>query len=288
MTRRTAWKSGTPEAALLSGATVVDPRAGLHGELDVHISDGKIVSVSEAGTAEVQADCQVIDCSGQILMPAFTDPHVHFRTPGQEHKETISSGTAAAAAGGYCLVLAMPNTTPTVDGAEILRGILARAEQEALIPMGQLGAITKGLGGLELTEMAQMTEAGAAGFTDDGIPVTDAGVLRKALRYQQVTGAVIALHEEDPSLSLGAPLNEGLVSAKLGLRGQPGVAESTMISRDCELAELENAVIHVQHVSSGGSVRVIREAKARGVKVTAEASPHHLLLTDEACSTLDS
>lgn len=288
MTRRTAWKSGTPEAALLSGATVVDPRAGLHGELDVHISDGKIVSVSEAGTAEVPADCQVIDCSGQILMPAFTDPHVHFRTPGQEHKETISSGTAAAAAGGYCLVLAMPNTTPTVDGAEILRGILARAEQEAVIPMGQLGAITKGLGGLELTEMAQMTEAGAAGFTDDGIPVTDAGVLRKALRYQQVTGAVIALHEEDPSLSLGAPLNEGLVSAKLGLRGQPGVAESTMISRDCELAELENAVIHVQHVSSGGSVRVIREAKARGVKVTAEASPHHLLLTDEACSTLDS
>jgi len=287
MTPKAAWKGGPQTDVLISGARVVDPRSGLDEDLDVLIRAGVVAAAGVIGSLDA-GSASVIDGAGKILMPAFTDPHVHFRTPGQEHKETISTGTAAAAAGGYCLVLAMPNTTPSVDNPELLRGVLARASEEAVIPMGQMGAITKGLGGDELTEMAGMAEAGAAGFTDDGMPVTDAGVLRRAFRYQKVAGGVLALHEEDHQLSMGASLNEGLVSARLGLRGQPGIAEATMILRDIEIADLEAAKIHVQHVSTAASVRAIRDARKRGVEVTAEASPHHLLLSDEACSTLDS
>lgn len=222
-----------------------------------------------------------------LVMPAFTDPHVHLRTPGQEGKETIATGTAAGAAGGYSQLIAMPNTSPAIDGPDILRGVLARAEAEAVIPTGQMGAITLGLAGDALTEMDLMHDAGAVGLTDDGMPVANAGVLRKALRYQSLVGLTIALHEEDTSLSLGAPMNEGEVSARLGLRGQTGLAESTMIARDCAIAEAEGARIHIQHVSDSRSIEAIREAKQRGLDVTAEASPHHLLLTEGACSTLD-
>ena len=287
MSNRSAWKGGAAANLIIRGAHVVDPRASLDEIADVAVTDGQIVEIAESLSGKFESHSEV-NAQGMILMPAFTDPHVHFRTPGQEHKETIATGTQAAAAGGYCLVLAMPNTTPSVDNPELLRGVLARAAEEAVIPMGQMGAITKGLGGEELTEMAGMAEAGAAGFTDDGMPVADAGVLRRAFRYQKAAGGVLALHEEDHSLSMGASLNEGLVSARLGLRGQPGIAEATMILRDIEIADLEDSLIHVQHVSTAASVRAIRDAQARGVKVTAEASPHHLLLSDEACSTLDS
>jgi dihydroorotase len=287
MTGRAAWRGGPQVEVLFTGARVLDPRADLDGEMDVLIMNGLVAGVGEVGSLD-SGSATVVDGTGKILMPAFTDPHVHLRTPGQEHKETIGSGTAAAAAGGYCLVLAMPNTTPSVDNPEILRGVLSRASEEAVVPMGQMGAITKGLAGDELTEMAGMAEAGAAGFTDDGMPVAKAGVLRRAFRYQKAAGGVLALHEEDHELSIGASLNEGLVSARLGLRGQPGIAEATMILRDLEIADLEQAKIHIQHVSTAASVRAIRDARSRGVEVTAEASPHHLLLSDEACSTLDS
>ncbi len=287
MSPKAAWKGGEEAELLIRGALVVDPRTDLEGAHDVRVSQGQIAEIAEKGSMP-EAAARTVEADGMVLMPAFTDPHVHFRTPGQEHKETIATGTAAAAAGGYCLVLAMPNTTPAIDNPELLRGVLARAAEEAIVPMGQMGAITKGLGGDELTEMAGMAEAGASGFTDDGLPVADAGVLRRAFRYQAAAGGVLALHEEDHSLSMGASLNEGLVSARLGLRGQPGIAEAVMILRDLEIADLEAARVHVQHVSTAASVRAIRDAKARGVAVTAEASPHHLLLTDEACSTLDS
>lgn len=285
MTPRLAWMGGDRGSFAFRSARVVDPREGVDSVVDVVVEGGTIAAVGPGAAAGFEGE--VRECEGIFLMPAFTDPHVHFRTPGQEHKETIATGTASAAAGGYCLVLAMPNTTPVIDTPEILEGLLARAEREAVIPMGQLGAITRGLAGAELTEMDSMKAAGAAGFTDDGMPVVDAGVLRRALRYQELVGLTLALHEEDPSLSLGASLNEGLVSARLGLRGATGLSESTMVARDCLIAGCESARIHLQHLSDAGSVDAVRAAKARGVLVTAEASPHHLLLTDEACAGLD-
>jgi len=288
MNGRFGWKGGTPANVLITGARVVDPRENLDQPMDVLVADGIMTQIAAAGSITAGDSTITFQANGGILMPAFTDPHIHLRTPGQEHKETIASGTMAAAAGGYCLVIAMPNTSPVIDGPDLLRGILARANETAVIPMAQTGAITRDLAGTELTEMATMMDTGAAGFTDDGIAVRDAGVLRRALRYQAVAGGVIALHEEDTALSMGAPINEGVVSARLGLRGQPGSAESTMIARDCALARMENAAIHIQHVSTYESVEVIRREKAQGTKVTAEASPHHLLLTEEACSTLDS
>jgi dihydroorotase len=182
----------------------------------------------------------------------------------------------------------MPNTVPTVDGPEILEGVLARMRNEAVIPTGQMGAVTRGLKGSELTEMDMMTSVGAAGFTDDGMPIADSGIFRKALRYQQLTGLPIALHEEDRSLSLGASINEGSVSARLGLVGGTGLSESVMIARDLLIAANEGAAIHLQHLSDARSVEAVRLAKQHGVTVTAEASPHHLLLTEEACGSLDS
>ncbi|MEI7888943.1 MAG: dihydroorotase [Actinomycetes bacterium] len=288
MNARFGWKGGVPANVLITGGRVVDSRQNLDVQLDVLVTDGVITEVGPVGTITAGDSTTTVNADNGILMPAFTDPHIHLRTPGQEHKETIATGTKAAAAGGYCLVIAMPNTSPVIDGPDLLRGILARASETAVIPMAQTGAITRDLAGTELTEMATMMETGAAGFTDDGIAVRDAGVFRRALRYQAVAGGVIALHEEDPALSMGAPLNEGVISARLGLRGQPGSAESTMIARDCALARMEDAAIHIQHVSTYESVEVIRREKAQGTKVTAEASPHHLLLTEEACSTLDS
>ena len=285
MSGRLEWKGGDPARVVIRAARVVDPRTDLDQVLDVVVEDGLIAAVdTNAGGRE---GFDVVEAEGMLLLPAFTDPHVHFRTPGQEHKETLATGTAAAAAGGYCQVLCMPNTKPVIDSPELLVGLLARAREEAVIPMGQLGAVTVGLAGTELTEMDSMREAGAFGFTDDGMPIADAGVMRRALRYQQLAGAVIALHEEEPTLSMGASINEGTVSARLGLRGGSGMSEVSMVLRDCMLAENEGARIHLQHLSDARSVDAVRLAKSRGVLVTAEASPHHLLLTEEACESLD-
>ncbi len=285
MSGRLEWRGGPESDVLITGARVVDPRTSLDEVLDVRVSGGAIREVG-VGLAPNETEERVV-ADGMILMPAFTDPHVHLRTPGQEHKETISTGTAAGAAGGYCQLIAMPNTSPTVDSPEILEGVLSRMRSEAVIPTGQMGAVTRGLKGTELTEMDMMTSVGAAGFTDDGMPIADSGIFRKALRYQQVTGLPIALHEEDRSLSLGASLNEGVVSARLGLVGGTGLSESVMIARDVLIAANEGASIHLQHLSDARSVDALRAAKEKGVNVTAEASPHHLLLTEESCASLD-
>ncbi len=170
------------------------------------------------------------------MFPGFVDPHVHLRTPGQEYKEDLDTGTAAAAAGGYCAVVAMPNTTPTVDSAAVLGSLIERAQREARVPVGFLASITRGLAGEELTEMAELRDLGAIGFTDDGKPVVSAGMLRKALQYQRLCGGIVALHEEDPALSVDGVMHEGAVSARLGLAGIPSVSESTMIARDSSLA----------------------------------------------------
>ncbi len=212
---------------------------------------------------------------------------MHLRTPGREDEEDLDTGTHAAAAGGYCAILAMPNTDPVVDTAPVLGALRERARAEARIPTGFTAAITRGQRGEDLTEMAELADAGAFAFTDDGLPVRSAGVMRQALQYQRLAGRTLALHEEEPSLSRGAPMHEGAASAALGLAGTPSVAESTMVARDVLLARHEEGRIHVQHVSARESVEAIERGLADGAQVTAEASPHHLLLTEDDVRPLD-
>ena len=222
-----------------------------------------------------------------MLAPGFVDPHVHLRTPGREDEEDIASGTKAAAAGGYCAILAMPNTDPVVDSAAVLGALVEQAKSAAAVPVGFLASISKGQDGEQLTEMIELAEAGAAGFTDDGRPVVSASLLRRALQYVGVAGGRVALHEEDPSLSNGGHMHEGPVSAELGLGGWPSVAESTMVARDLALAAYEQRPLHLLHVSARESVEELRRARAAGIDATAEVTPHHLCLTDEAVRSLD-
>jgi dihydroorotase len=274
-----------PATVLLRGARLLDPRAGLDSSADLLIRDGVISEIGEELDAPPQAE--VIDVAGLHAFPAFVDPHVHLRTPGREDEEDLDSGTRAAAAGGYCAILAQPNTEPVVDSAPVLRSLRERARVEARIPTGFLAAITVGQRGEQLTEMAELAEAGAAAFTDDGLPVRSAGVMRQALQYQRLAGRLLALHEEDPSLSGEGVMHEGEVSALLGLAGIPSVSESVQVARDCALAAYEEGRIHIQHVSARETLEVLERAKAAGTQVTAEATPHHLLLTHEAVQSLD-
>jgi len=267
---------------------VLDPRSGLHEAHDILIRDGRIAEIGPPGALPVSELTDSVDATGRHAFPGFVDPHVHLRTPGHEYKEDIDSGTAAAAAGGFCAVLAMPNTDPTVDNAAVLGSLVERARREARIPVGFLASITRGLAGDELTEMADLRDAGAVGFTDDGRPVVSAGMLRKALQYQRLAGGVVALHEEDPALSGDGVMHEGAVSARLGLAGIPSVSESTMVARDGALALHEDARVHFQHLSCVESVQALAAARQAGARVSGEVCPHHLTLTDEAVLTLDS
>ena len=274
---------GPPAELLLRDVHVLDPRAGIDRRLDVSVRAGVIAELAEAGAAAAEAAGEVIDGEGRLrLLPAFFDPHVHLRTPGQEHKEDLDSGTRAAAAGGYCGVIAMPNTDPVLDSAPLLRSVRDAAARDARIPVGFLAAVTRGLQGEQLSEMAELRQEGALGFSDDGEPVESAGMLCKALQYQRLCGGVLALHEEDRSLSRNGVMHEGAISAALGLDGIPTVAESTMVARDAELAGYEGARVHFQHLSCAASAEAVAAAKARGWRVSAEVAPHHLLLTDEA------
>jgi dihydroorotase len=273
---------------LIRGAHVLDPRSELDEPHDILIRDGQIAELGSPGSLPAPEDGEVFDATGKHAFPGFVDPHVHLRTPGQEYKEDIESGTAAAAAGGFCAVIAMPNTDPVVDDPAILGSLIDRAGRSARVPVGFLASVTRGLDGDELTEMAALADAGALGFTDDGKPVVSAGMLRKALAYQRLCGGVIALHEEDPSLSRDGVMHEGAVSARLGLAGIPSVSESTMVARDGALARYEGARVHFQHLSAAESVQALDHAKQAGVRVTGEVTPHHLTLTDDLVRTLDS
>jgi dihydroorotase len=280
-----------PRAELLiRAAHVVDPRADLDGPHDVLVRDGEIAQLGAPHSLSAPVGAETVDGSARHLFPAFVDPHVHLRTPGQEYKEDIVTGTAAAAAGGFCAVVAMPNTSPTVDTAAVVESLVAQARAQARIPTGFLAAVTRGLQGQELTEMAELRDAGAIGFTDDGKPVVSAGMLRKALQYQRLAGGIIALHEEDPALSGAGVMHEGAVSARLGMAGIPSVSESTMVARDAALARYEDARVHFQHLSCAESVHALAAAKQADPPgwVSGEASPHHLTLTDEAVLGLDS
>jgi dihydroorotase len=277
-----------PVDLLIRAAHALDPRTGLDEPQDILIRGGRLAELGAPGTLPDPEDGEVFDAAGKHVFPGFVDPHVHLRAPGQEYKEDLATGTAAAAAGGFCAVIAMPNTDPVVDDPSILGSLIERARQEARVPVGFLATITRGLGGQELTEMAALADAGALGFTDDGKPVVSAGVLRKALEYQRLCGGVIALHEEDPALSRDGVMHEGAVSARLGLAGIPSVSESTMIARDAGLARYEDARMHFQHLSAVESVEALAHAKAAGARVSAEVTPHHLTLTDDLVRTLDS
>ena len=266
--------NGRADSLVLEGR-VVDPRQGIDEALRITVADGVIAAIEPGAPGEV------------VVAPAFVDPHVHLRTPGREDEETIRSGSEAAAAGGYCAILAMPNTEPVVDSAAVLGALLARARSEAVVPTGFLAAISKGQRGEELTEMAELASTGAAGFSDDGRPVASAGLMRKALRYAGLTELRLALHCEEPALSRGGHAHEGRVSAELGLGPYPSVAESVMVERDLSLARVEKESIHLQHLSARESVAALDRALEEGVAVTAEVTPHHLVLTDEAVRSLD-
>jgi dihydroorotase len=276
-----------PALLLVRGARLLDPRAGIDKAGDVLVRDGRVAELGEAGGLEAPEGAEVVDAEGLHAFPAFVDPHVHLRVPGREDEEDIDSGSRAAAAGGFCAILAMPNTDPVVDSAPVLRSLRDRARADARVPTGFLAAITKGQEGRQLTEMAELADAGAVGFTDDGLPVEDAGVLRKTIQYQRLSGGLLALHEEDRSLSGEGVMHEGDISALLGLAGIPSVSESTMIARDAELAAYEGGRIHIQHLSARESVVAVERAKATGTAITAEVTPHHLLLTDQAVRSLD-
>jgi dihydroorotase len=269
---------------VIRGARVVDPVEGTDATIDVRIDNGVIAQLGESLDTN---EHRVIDAHGLILAPAFVDPHVHLRTPGREDEETISSGTAAAAAGGYCAILAVPNTEPVVDDADVLRGLRARAAEEAHVPVGFMAAVTKGQAGAELTEMGALADAGAAAFTDDGRPVASAGVMRRALQYNAITGRTIAVHCEEATLTSGGHAHAGTVAAELGLAGWPSLGESLMVARDIDLARDTGRPVHLMHVSARESVEHLRRAHELGVQATGEVTPHHLCLTDEAVRTLD-
>jgi dihydroorotase len=277
-----------PAELLLRGAHAMDPNLALDGRHDVLVREGEIAEIGAPGSIEAPPGAQVVDAEGKHLFPAFVDPHVHLRSPGQEHKEDLETGTRAAAAGGYCAVVAMPNTEPVLDQPALLRGMLMAAGRDARIPVGFMAAISIGSAGAQLTEMSELRELGAIGFTDDGRPVANAGLLRQALRYQLLCGGVLALHEEDPALSGAGVMHEGAVSVELGLAGIPSISESTTIARDALIAEHERGRVHFQHLSVRRSVELLAAARDRGARVSGEVTPHHLLLTDEDVRTLDS
>jgi dihydroorotase len=279
------WASEQQKAnVVLRGARVVDPAEGIDATLDVRIDEGVIAAVGEH--LETNAH-RVVDATALVLAPAFVDPHVHLRTPGREDEETIASGTAAAAAGGYCAILAMPNTEPVVDSAATFGALVETAKSEACLPVGFLASITRGQAGEELTEMGELADAGAVAFSDDGVPVSSAGLMRRALQYASITGRPLALHCEEPSLSRGGHVHEGAVAAEFGFTAYPSVGESVMVERDLALAAFEEQPLHLLHLSAAESVAALRRARERGVRASGEVTPHHLVLTDEAVRSLD-
>ncbi len=272
---------------LFSEVRLIDPATGVDRMGDLLVREGVIERIGEPGTLEAGDGIESVESAGMCILPGFVDPHVHLRTPGREDTEDIETGTRAAAAGGFCLVLAIPNTEPVVDNVSVLTSLMDRATLEARVPVGFMAAITRCQEGKELSEMADLSRAGAVGFTDDGAPIVDAGMLRLALQYQKLSGGVLALHEEDPTLSKDGVMHEGSMSAMLGLAGIPSISESTTIQRDASIAEYEDGRCHIMHVSSALSVDAIEIAKRRGAKVTAEVTPHHLTLSEEDVRSLD-
>jgi len=270
---------------LIKGGRVVDPANGLDGVADVLVTDGRIAKVGRG--LKAPEGTHVVTATDQIVCPGLIDIHVHLREPGFEYKETIASGTRGAAAGGFTAVACMANTLPVNDNRSVTDYILAKARVEGVVRVYPIGAVTRGLKGKELAEMAELAEAGCVAFSDDGQCVMNAEIYRRAMEYALPFGAPIISHAEDEHLAHRGAMHEGFVSTELGLLGQPAAAEEVMVARDILLAELTGAHVHIAHLSTAGAVRLVREGKARGVRVTAEVTPHHLVLTDDAVREYD-
>jgi dihydroorotase len=265
---------------VIRGGRVVDPSQKMDAVVDVLLADGVVARVGERLDAPEGAE--TIDASGLVVTPGLIDVHVHLREPGQEHKETIQSGARAAAAGGFTSVVCMPNTDPPIDSPATVGYVMAAGLRAGGARVFPTGCITVGQAGEQLTEFGELVDAGAVAVTDDGRPVSGAGMLRMALEYALAFGIPVAVHEEELTLSRGGSMNEGIIATRLGLTGIPNEAEDVMIARDLMLAELTGGRLHVQHVSTRRGVQLIREARSRGVRVTAEGTPHHFTLTDAA------
>jgi len=268
---------------LLKGGWLVDPTQNLDGPLDLLIKNGR---VAELGVKVPDKGVDVVDVGGCVVCPGFIDMHVHLREPGFEQKETIASGSRAAAAGGFTAVCAMPNTSPVNDEASVTRLILDRA-REAPVRVYPIGAITRGLAGQELSEYGDLKEAGCVGLSDDGHPVASAMMMRRALEYAQAFSLMVIDHCEEPTLSEKTSMNEGAISVLLGLKGAPWVAEAMVVERDIQLAELVGGAVHIAHISTAAGIDAVRRGKARGVRVTAEATPHHFALTEQVVKDSD-
>ena len=265
---------------LLRGGRVVDPASGVDETLDVLLAEGRVAGVGKE--LEAPEGARLVECAGKVVVPGLVDVHVHLREPGGEHKETIASGAMAAAAGGFTSICAMPNTDPVIDSPATVGFVAAAGRAAGAARVYPVGALSVGQKGEQLTEIGELVQAGAVAITDDGLPVMDSQLMRLALQYALAFDIPVADHPEDLALSGVGVMNEGLVSARLGLRGKPNASEDVHIIRDLLVAEHTGGRIHIQHVSTRFGVAAIRRAKERGVRVTAEATPHHLLLTDEA------
>jgi dihydroorotase len=267
---------------LIRNGRVIDPSAGTDLTQDLLVEDGLIARSSPGLDRLAEGSLETLDASGLVVCPGLIDIHVHLREPGHEYKETVETGTRAAAAGGFTAVCCMANTDPVNDTRAVTDYILAKARTQGAVRVYPIGAVTRGLGGKELAELAELAEAGCVAFSDDGNPVMNAELYRRAMEYTLPFGCPVISHAEDTNLSRGGCMNEGAVSTELGFLGIPAAAEDTMVARDILLAELAGAHLHLAHLSTAGAVRLVRDAKARGVRVTAEVTPHHLVLTDEA------
>lgn len=267
---------------VIRNGRVIDPLSGLDKICDVYIERGKVKKVAENIKVSSKGKLKEINAENLIVCPGLIDIHVHLREPGFEHKETIKTGCLSAAAGGFTSIVCMPNTDPINDNASITDFILLKARTEGVVNVFPIGAITKGEKGEVLADIGEMFEAGCVAISDDGMPVTNSNLMRRAMEYVKPFGIPVIIHAEDKFLSSDGVMNEGVVSTQLGLKGIPSASEEVMIARDIILSEITGTPIHICHVSAEGSVRLIRDAKKRGVKITAEATPHHFTLTDEA------
>ncbi|MEO6809193.1 MAG: dihydroorotase [Isosphaeraceae bacterium] len=269
----------------ISGGRIIDPSQGIDKVADLWLARGQVVSIGGEGYIEPEI---VLNATGLIVCPGLIDCHVHFREPGNEEDETIATGAMAALAGGVTTVACMPNTLPALDTQGSAEYIVLQAKRARKANVYPVGAVSKGREGRELAEMGQLVEGGAVAFTDDGAPVASASLMRQALQYAKMFDRVVMQHCQVPELTVGAVMNEGFESMRLGLKGMPPAAEDIMVARDIRLAEITGGRLHIQHISTARSVELVREGKRRGVRVTAEACPHHFTLTDESLRTFDS